>query len=209
MVVVHVSKVNLTNTKPFRVVVVLRVFGLDGSDASGRSATSSFSESVVVLGVPVVELAGLGVQHKTMPGASGCQQQGGDGGGQPHEMVGSLSGGRPTRRWLGLAAEANHARGCAGARSTLEASEAEEVERAAGEQMQGRHGGAWWWLRAPAQGKERVAWWWCWLPTGATPVEARIYREKMNINGGVKNGTCQKKEREGEVVMSEGGKMMP
>ena len=43
-VAVHVSKVNLTNTNPFGVVVVLRVFGLDGSDASGRSGTCSFLE---------------------------------------------------------------------------------------------------------------------------------------------------------------------
>ena len=56
-VVVHVLKVNLMDTNPFGVVVVLRVFGLDGSDVSGRRGTCSFTPRSWRIHAMVVVLA--------------------------------------------------------------------------------------------------------------------------------------------------------
>ena len=104
----------------------------DRSCTWGKTPGDDAWRSWCGLGVQVVDLAGLDGPTQNNTRASGCQQQGGDGGGQQQEMVSSLSGGRPAGRWLGLVAEAAHAYGCAGARSTLEANEAEEVGRAEG-----------------------------------------------------------------------------
>ena len=56
-IVVHILKVNLTNTYSFGVVVVLRVFRLDGSDVSGHRGTCSFTPRSWRIHVMVVVLA--------------------------------------------------------------------------------------------------------------------------------------------------------